>query len=289
MTHLFSYVAVGLIAAYVAVLLMLWQFQERILFQPPIGLGASSVAARRVLYRASDGAELFALVVGTCAPDRTLVLVFHGNAEVSRWLVPWASRLEHLADACVMLAEYRGYDGLSGAPTYTTSARDAQAALDYARDSLNVGRANLVLYGHSLGSAIAAELAETAHPRALILQAPFSSARAMASRMIVPGLRAFFRFISRVHFDTVARVRTSSAPVWVAHGDRDLVVPIRMGREVFAAAAQPGELLIVRGAGHNDVAEVGGAAYWSWLLRAVRSEPASSPTRGAAAGTRSAL
>jgi len=214
-THLFSYVAVGLIAAYVAVLLMLWQFQERILFQPPIGLGASSVAARRVLYRASDGAELFALVVGTCAPDRTLVLVFHGNAEVSRWLVPWASRLEHLADACVMLAEYRGYDGLSGAPTYTTSARDAQAALDYARDSLNVGRANLVLYGHSLGSAIAAELAETAHPRALILQAPFSSARAMASRMIVPGLRAFFRFISRVHFDTVARVRTSSAPVWV--------------------------------------------------------------------------
>jgi fermentation-respiration switch protein FrsA (DUF1100 family) len=282
---LFSYVAVGLIAVYAAVLLMLWQFQERILFQPPLGRDASPVAARKAYYRASDGAELFAFLVGPCTPDSTVVLVFHGNAEVSRWLVPWASRLARETGACVMLAEYRGYDGLSGAPTYATSARDALAALDYARESLNAGPTNLVLYGHSLGSAVAAELAATARPRALILQAPFSSARAMASRMIVPGLRTFFRFISRVHFDTVARVREASAALWVAHGDGDLVVPVRMGREVFAAAAQPGELLIVRGASHNDVAEVGGAAYWSWLVRAVRSGAARSATRGAAAGT----
>ena len=57
--------------------------------------------------------------------------------------------------------------------------------------------------------------------------------------------------------------------MWVAHGDRDLVIPVRMGREVFAAARHPGELLIVPGAGHNDVAEVGGEAYWGWLTRAL--------------------
>jgi pimeloyl-ACP methyl ester carboxylesterase len=151
-------------------------------------------------------------------------------------------------------------------------------------DSLNVPTSNLVYFGHSLGSAVAAELAATMPPRALVLQAPLSSARAMASRMIVPGLRAFFRLISRVHFDTLARVAGVTTPVWVAHGDRDRVIPVRMGREVFAAAACPGELLIVRGAGHNDVAEIGGAAYWSWITRAVRSEPARVTTRGAAAG-----
>jgi fermentation-respiration switch protein FrsA (DUF1100 family) len=284
-THLLSYIAAGLIALYAGLLLLLWQFQERILFQPPVGIVTSPAAARQVRYRAADGAELFAFSVGDCTPESTVVLAFHGNAEVARWLVPWATTLARETDACVVLAEYRGYDGLPGPPSYASSARDARAALDYVVESLKVSPSNVVFFGHSLGSAIAAELAATAGPRALVLQAPFSSARAMASRMIVPGLRAFFRLISRVHFDTLARVAGAKAPVWVAHGDRDLVVPVRMGREVFAAAAYPGELLIVRGAGHNDVAETGGPAYWSWLTRAVRSEPARLASRGAATGT----
>jgi pimeloyl-ACP methyl ester carboxylesterase len=284
-THLLWYIAIGLLVVYAGLLLLLWGFQERILFQPPVGVETSPVAARQVRYRASDGAELFAFVVGDCTLDGPVVLAFHGNAEVSRWLVPWASRLTREAAACVVLAEYRGYDGLAGAPTYATSARDARAALDYVHNSLNVAPANVVLFGHSLGSAVAAELAAVAQPRAVILLAPFSSARAMAARMIVPGLRVLFRVISRVHFDTTARVAEIAAPVWVAHGDRDLVVPARMGREVFAAAAHPGELLMVNGAGHNDVAEVGGAAYWSWLTRAIRSAPAR-VTPGVAAGMR---
>lgn len=288
MTHLLTYIAVGLIALYAALLLLLWQFQERILFQPPVGVDASPVGARQVHYQAADGADLFAFVVGECTAERRVVLVFHGNAEVARWLVPWAATLARTTDVCVVLAEYRGYDGLPGPPSYTSSAHDASAALDYVLGSLKVPPSNVVFFGHSLGSAIAAELAATMHPRALVLQAPFSSARAMASRMIVPGLRAFFRLISRVHFDTLARVADVKAPVWVVHGDRDVVVPVRMGREVFAAAAVPGELLIVRGAGHNDVAEIGGPAYWSWLTRAVRSEPADVATRGAPTGTRSA-
>lgn len=287
MTHLLWYIAIGLLVVYAGLLLLLWGFQERILFQPPVGVETSPVAARQVRYRASDGAELFAFVVGDRTSNGPVVLAFHGNAEVSRWLVPWASRLTREAAACVVLAEYRGYDGLAGAPTYAASARDARAALDYVHNSLNVAPSNVVLFGHSLGSAVAAELAAVAQPRAVILLAPFSSARAMAARMIVPGLRVLFRVISRVHFDTTARVAEIAAPVWVAHGDRDLVVPARMGREVFAAAAHPGELLMVNGAGHNDVAEVGGAAYWSWLTRAVRSAPAR-VTPGVAAGMRSA-
>jgi pimeloyl-ACP methyl ester carboxylesterase len=288
-THVLSYVALGLITMYAGSLLMLWHFQERILFQPPMVVDASPVSARQVHYRASDGTALFAFVVGECTPTSTVVLAFHGNAEVSRWLVPWASKLARESSACVVLAEYRGYDGLSGSPSYASSSHDARAALDFIVDSLKGSTENIILYGHSLGTAIAAELGTTFHPRALVLQAPFSSAKEMAARMIVPGLRTLFRIISRIHFDTVARVREIAAPTWVVHGDRDFVVPVRMGREVFAAAEQRGELLIVPGAGHNNVADVGGRAYWSWLVRAVRSQPAASPTLDAAAGTRSAL
>lgn len=283
-----SYIAIGLIVLYAGLLLMLWQFQERIVFQPPVGRDTSPVAARQVHYRAADGTQLFAFLVGEFTPQGTVVLAFHGNAEVSRWLVPWATRLAHETGACVALAEYRGYDGVPGAPSYTSSAHDARAALAFLVESLKVAPANVVLFGHSLGSAIAAELAATFRPRALVLQSPFSSARAMASRMIVPGLRSFFRFISRVHFDTIARVRATTAPVWVAHGDRDLVVPARMGRQVFAAAANPGEILLVPGAGHNDIAEVGGRDYWSWLTRAVRSQPVRSANHDAGAEMRPA-
>ena len=96
----------------------------------------------------------------------------------------------------------------------------------------------------------------------------------MARRMFVPGVTWFWTLISRVHFDTIARVSELAAPVFVVHGDRDLVVPVHMGRDVFNAARNRGELLIVHGAGHNDVADIGGRAYWQWLDRAIRGRAA---------------
>jgi pimeloyl-ACP methyl ester carboxylesterase len=269
---------------------MLWRYQERVLFQPPHGVRDGPVQAERVAYRAADGAELFGFLVGNCQRPRVAVIAFHGNADVSRWGIPWATRLAGETDACVLLPEYRGYDGIPGGPTYASSALDAEAAMDYLTLRFAVAPADVVLYGHSLGSAVAAELAARANPRALVLQSPLTTARAMAARLGVPGIARLWRLISRVHFDTPMRVRSLRAPVWVSHGDRDAVVPVRMGREVFAAAENKGELLVVRGAGHNDVAEIGGDAYWSWLARAVESGEATSPstTLGAAAERRSA-
>lgn len=272
MTRVFVLTALCFLVLYVGLLLMLWRYQERVVFQPPPHPELLDVSARRVRYHASDDIELHAYVVGDCGPDNTVLLVFHGNAEVARWEVPWAARLSADTTACVVLAEYRGYDGLAGAPSYEASARDALAALAYVRNTMRVQPRRIVYFGHSLGSAIAAELAAADPPRSLILQSPFSSAREMAKRLIVPGLTAFWGVVSRVHFDTVARVRSLGVPVYVAHGDRDLIIPVRMGRAVFAAARVPGELLIVPGAGHNDVPGAGGEAYWSWLARALRPE-----------------
>ncbi len=271
MLRLVSLIAGGAALAYAGLLFVLWHYQEHVLFQPPRAVHDGPVAAERVEYVAADGVELFGFLVGDCRQARATVLAFHGNADVSRWLIPWASRLAREADACVFLPEYRGYDGAAGSPTYAASSLDATAAADFVSARLGIPPADLVVYGHSLGSAVAAELAAREPPRALVLQAPLTTARAMAERLGVPGIDAFWRLISRIHYDTPARVRSLRSPVWVTHGDRDLVVPVRMGREVFAAAAGKGELLIVRGAGHNDVPEVGGPAYWSWLVRAVQS------------------
>jgi hypothetical protein len=171
--------------------------------------------------------------------------------------------------ATVVLAEYRGYAGLPGAPTYAASRSDALATWAAVRERVGAVPERTALYGHSLGSAVAAELAAELGPRALVLEAPFTSARAMAGRMAVPGLTLFWRALSRVHYDTRERVATLGAPVWVAHGTRDGVIPAQMGREVHAAARAKGELLLIPGAGHNDVRAAGGEAYWGWLARAL--------------------
>jgi fermentation-respiration switch protein FrsA (DUF1100 family) len=93
----------------------------------------------------------------------------------------------------------------------------------------------------------------------------------MAGRMPVVGLRFFWGAIARVHYDTRERVATLDVPVSVAHGDRDLVIPARMGRAVFEASRRKGELLVVAEGDHNDVPITGADAYWRWFGEAIRA------------------
>lgn len=268
---------VVLIVAIVYLLLLgiLWQHQEHIVFQPPPAASnaasrfAGSEQVRQVSYRADDGLELFGFVVGDVGRAELLLIAFHGNADLARFLVPWAQAATRVASVAVMLPELRGYDGLAGRPTYQDAARDARAARQFVVEQLTVRHDRVAYFGHSLGSAIAAELAAEATPTALLLQSPFSSARAMARRMALPGLSLFWPLVSRVHYDTERRVRTLTAPVSVAHGLRDMIVPVRMGRRVYEAAGRKGELLLVPGAGHNDVAERAPADYWTWFRAAL--------------------
>jgi uncharacterized protein len=250
---------------------VLWRIQERVVFQPPAVTPEAPARARRIEFPAADGHPLHGYEVSPAAgpPPTTVVLAFHGNADLSAWQVPWAFGLSERTGARVVLAEYRGYAGIAGSPTYRSTREDARGALEWVRREYPGAR--LVLFGHSLGSAVAAELAgEMAHPPAsLVLQSPFTSARGMAARMLFPAIPPLWRVVSRVHFDTRRIVSTLDVPVHVAHGTRDVVVPVRMGRAVFEAARRKGALLVVPGAGHNDVPDAGGSAYWSWIAGAV--------------------
>src|SRR4051812_20796717 len=254
-----------ILTAYAAIALALWHFQERIVFQPPRFVDAVDIgSATRLSFESSDGTELFAFVVGNQSA-RSAVLAFHGNAVVARLVIPWATQVAHRLNTCIVLAEYRGYDGLKSSPTYAGTRIDALAVLKAAAAHLHLDENDFFIYGHSLGSAVATELAAEGKGRALILQSPFTSARDMVARWPVVGFRVGWSLVSRVHYDTLARVRTLEIPVHVAHGERDMIIPVSMGRAIHAAARVPGKLLVVAGAGHNDVAEVGGEAYWQWV------------------------
>jgi fermentation-respiration switch protein FrsA (DUF1100 family) len=185
------------------------------------------------------------------------------------WQLEWARSVEMRSGYAVMLAEYRGYMSLGGKPTYSTTKLDALAAYDYLGTAFGIDGTRIAYFGHSLGSAIAVELAEAHRPRALLLQSPFSSARAMARLIVTPVIAIIWSGISRIHFDTIRAVSRLDVAVSVSHGKRDRIVPFRMGLEVYNAAKKRGQLLVVEKAGHSDIAEVAGEEYWQWITTAL--------------------
>ena len=263
-------IALVVIALVLGALAFLWYKQERILFQPPRLIESPSVSGR-VTYEAVDGQQLVGFIIGDPLAAPGVLICFHGNADLAVWQIEWARAVEHRTGYAVFLAEYRGYMSLGGSPTYASTKLDARAAYDHVRMAFGVDRQRVAFFGHSLGSAVATELAEVHPPSSLLLQSPFSSARAMARLIVYPPVVLVWRAISRIHFDTRQAVAELDLPVSVAHGKRDRIVPVRMGLDVYQAARNKGELLIVEQAGHNDVTHVAGEEYWRWMRNALHA------------------
>lgn len=201
----------------------------------------------------------------------TTILWFHGNAGNVSHRVDWLVRLRARLGANVFIFDYRGYGRSRGQPSEQGLYQDAREALAYLRTRSDVDQARIVYLGKSLGGAAAVQLATEAPPHRLILQAAFTSLPDLA-RHHYPFLPTGLLLRSR--YPTVERIARVGAPVLVAHGDQDEVVPVRHAHALYAAAAEPKRLLIVPGAGHNDILEVGGETYLEELQRFIDS-PAS--------------
>jgi fermentation-respiration switch protein FrsA (DUF1100 family) len=261
-----------LAAGFVLLIILAWTLQERIAFQPPHPPFPDPASTTRVDYTAADGQHLFAYVIGHPDKSTPLVIAFHGNADLSVRMIDWAYEILERTGIPVMLAEYRGYMGIAGRPTYAGVGMDAEAAYTYAHEKLGIPDTCIALFGHSLGSAVAAELAAKHPARALILESPFTSARDMAAAMVGSWFTSsMWSLVSRLHFNTVSIVESLNVPVSVAHGGRDRVVPSRMGEAVYQQARVKGKWLFIRDASHNDMRTRGGEHYWEWITGALES------------------
>ena len=178
----------------------------------------------------------------------TLVL-FHGNGETAAMSIPRANDLSARGFG-VLLAEYRGYgmSTASGTPSEDGLYDDGAAALAMLREA-GIWPARIVLWGTSLGTGVASELATRGLAGRLILTSPYTSIRALAERV------AWFLptgFIVKEQLDTLAKAPRIHVPTLVLHGDQDEVVPFEMGREV-ADAIKGAVFVRVPGGHHNDL------------------------------------
>jgi len=260
----------GLVAGYAAVLLLAWRFQDRLAFPAPrLSLPEPSAHGladgRRVAVTTSDGITLRGWYLPpapppTAAPSAPGLLWFGGNAETVAGVAPVLRALRPRGVALLAL-DYRGYGASEGRPSEPGIYRDAEAAWEFLAAQPEIDARRIAVYGRSLGTAPALHLATARDIRAVVLEAPFTSARAMA-RHHYPLLPAA---ILRLRLDNLTRARALRAPLLVVHGSDDVVVPVAMGRAV-AAAGSARELVVVAGAGHNDLFATAGGAYRDRVL-----------------------
>lgn len=182
-------------------------------------------------------------------PGRPLIVYFHGNASNI------VNRLPKIAGYVnsgygVLLAEYRGYGGNPGAPTEEGLYEDARAYMQWAQERSKA----IVLYGESLGSGVAAQMAVEYAIQGLVLESAFTSFADV-------GRKAYFYLpidlLLHDKYKSIDKIGKVKAPVLIIHGESDNIIPITYARRLYEAANEPKTFIPLPGAGHNDIQQYG--------------------------------
>ena len=258
---------------YIGLLVVLRVFESRLIFFPdfpgrlsgdwqPAGLPVEDV-----WLLASDGVKLHAWWIATPGAEFTF-LAFHGNA------ANIANRADIYAflrgvPANVLAVEYRGYGKSDGKPDEAGFYLDAQAAYQYMVKDRGILPWRIIVIGHSLGTAVAADLASKREVGGLVLEAPFASARAVARQIypFLPGLGS----IVKSKFETGQKLADVHAPVLIVHCTNDAVLPIALGEEVFRLAREPKTFLRINEACHEEAALLAPEIYLESLRQFIAS------------------
>ncbi|NJR16385.1 MAG: alpha/beta hydrolase [Calothrix sp. CSU_2_0] len=193
--------------------------------------------------------------------DGKVLLYLHGNTlNIAANL--YAATGYYKAGFSVLLIDYRGFGKSEGSfPNEARVYEDAETAWNYLVKQRKISSNQIYIYGHSLGGAIAIDLAVKCPDAAgLIVESTFTSvSEVIAARKLFP----FFPvdLILTQQFDSLQKVPKLKIPILIIHGTEDETIPVWMSQTLYASAPQPKELILVSGANHNNVGEISPLQY----------------------------
>lgn len=258
---------ISLAAVYLIFLIILTVFQRKFIYFPykldkefEYPLYVSQL--EEVFITCEDGNT----INGLFAPgeDNTpVVLIFHGNAgNITHrdMILQGFNRL----GCSVLLIDYHGYGKSEGTPSEKNLYLDGKAALEWLRKEKSREPAEIVLFGKSLGSGVAVELATQNSFKGLIIESPFTSIVAVARshfpyRFFPVGLLLIDRF------DNAAKINRIDSPLLITHGTEDTIVDTKESEKLFKRANTPKELYLIDGADHNNIQYYNPQKYWATI------------------------
>ena len=245
-------VGIVLIGCYAGVVGGFYGIQRSLMYIPSQELPSPAAAGvpemSEVRFRTADGLELVSWYRPATVPDGAEIVYFHGNGGN---IAGRASKVRPHLDAGygLLLVGYRGFGGNPGSPSEAGPLMDGRAALDFLAER-KVAPERIVLMGESLGTGVAVQLASQYPVAAVLLEAPYTSA-AEAGQRAYPYLPV--KLLIRDRFNSLSRIDQIGAPLLVVHGERDAMIPVALGRQLFEAAPEPKQAVYIPEAGHADL------------------------------------
>ena len=247
---IFSYIFV----IYISLLALIFIFQRSLMYFPVKEKISKSFYKNTKLkiidISTSDGLILKSLYKKSETNINKTILVFHGNAGHIGHRV---NKFKPFIDKGygLLLLEYRGYGENKGKPNKLGLYKDGEAAINYLINQ-KIKSKNIIVYGESLGTAIATKLSTNYSFNLTVLEAPFTSIADIAQTRfwIFPA-----KYLVLDNFDILGMIKNVRSPLLILHGYKDKIINISFGKMVFDAAPMPKKPLFIKNAGHNNLFE----------------------------------
>ena len=244
------------VTLYVISLLYLWIFQRHIIYRPdrvrPDPKLYSDYHISEISIKTSDELDLLGWWVKPIDANSPIIVYFHGNSGSLGYrlekVIPYLNK-----GYGVLLLAWRGYSGNPGVPEEEGLYKDGSAALKWTQEQ-NIPLNRIILYGESLGTAVAVHIATKYRALCLILETPFSSlvATAQEKYWMFPAY-----WLVRDRFNSDKKISGVNMPILIGHGEHDEVVPFKLSKQLFNLAKKPKKLIVYPEAGHTNLESFG--------------------------------
>jgi len=244
-----------LVLLYVSVLVVLYFMQRTIIYHPDRSRPTDVANVERVRVTTDDNLILEGFYVAPSDGDKPVIVLFHGNAGHYGHRLFKASILSE-GGYGVLLAEYRGYGGNPGEISEEGFYKDGRAFIDWIKEEHDVSSDRLVLYGESIGSGTATQMALEYDIAALVLEVPFSSLYDIAKQQY------FFlpvKYLLKDKFLNDLKIKEINTPLMIVYSDNDKIVPAHLTKKLYDAALEPKEIQNFPQAEHYNLYEHGAA------------------------------